>query len=113
MNPSLQLGAFVLCCVLWGCGGDGSEGSAADACASYCAKLDECGFSQISGPCLSTCESQAQTAASISGACAAAAEAEGRCIGALSCERLEDWADEVPDAPCQDEDAASNAACNP
>jgi hypothetical protein len=51
-------------------------------------------------------------AASISSACARAFDAEGQCIGGLTCERFEDWADETPDAPCQDEDAASATACN-
>jgi len=112
MKAALWLGAFVSYCVLLGCGGDDSASSAAQVCESYCAKLDECGYSQASGPCLSTCESQAQTAASISEACAAAAAAEGRCIADLSCERFDDWADGTPDAPCQAEDAASDAACN-
>ncbi len=112
MKAASRLGAFVLCGALWGCGGDDSGPSTAGVCEDYCAKLDECGYTQQSQDCPSFCESQAQTAASISGACAAAVAAEGRCIAGLSCERFQDWADDTPDAPCQAEDAASNSACN-
>lgn len=110
MKAASWLGAFVLCGALWGCGGDDSGSSASALCEDYCAKVDECGYSQAS--CLSSCEEDAQTAASISGACATAVAAEGRCIADLSCERFDDWVDDTPDSPCQAEDAASISACN-
>jgi len=113
MKTASWLAVCILCGALLGCGSDDAGSTAAGVCESYCAKLDECGYSQVSGPCQSTCESQAEMAAGISDACAAATEAEGRCIGALSCERFDDWAGDAPGAPCQAEDAASSAACNP
>lgn len=112
MKAATWLCAVALCGALAGCGDDGTGTSVAGVCESYCATLDECGYGLNSGPCQSTCESQAQTAASISSACGSAASAEGRCIGALSCEALEVWVDDGPDAPCQAEDAATDAACN-
>ncbi len=112
MNAATWLGAFVLCGALSGCGDDDAGSTVAGVCESFCATLDGCGYGLMSGPCQSECESDAQDAASISSACASAATAEGRCIGALSCEGLEAWIDDGPDAPCQAEDAATDAACN-
>jgi len=106
---------------LAGCGGSSSDDSGGGGtgdrsetvCESFCGTLSECGFGLMSGDCLSQCQSRSQTASGISSACRAAAEAEGRCVGALSCEELEDWIDEPPNYPCSAEDAAANAACNP
>jgi len=108
----LAIGAFS------GCGGDDSSGdgngaAASAVCEDFCATLEMCDLGLMSGPCLDVCQSGGMEAAAISGACVNASEAEGRCVAALSCDGLDRWREDGPDAPCQAEDAAADAACNP
>jgi hypothetical protein len=102
----LAIGAFSGC-------GDGNGGVANDACEGFCATLEMCGLGLVSGPCLDVCQTGGMEAAATSGACLNASEAEGRCVAALSCDGVDRWREDGPDAPCQAEDAAADAACNP
>ena len=94
-----------------GTGGSGNPSST--VCESFCGTLSECGYGLMSGDCLPQCQSRSQEASNISSACREAADAEGRCVGALSCEQLQDWIDEPPNYPCSAEDMAASVACNP
>ncbi|MGB5809762.1 MAG: hypothetical protein WBG86_04475 [Polyangiales bacterium] len=100
---------FVILALIASCGG---SSGAADACESFCATLDECGFGLFSGPCDTECAVAVQASAEVSNACANAFQAEGECVGALSCAQLEAWIDDTPDSPCVAEDAAVTAACS-
>ena len=121
MKLAALCGGLFLLGALAGCGGSssddsgagGSRGTSGTACESFCGTLSSCGYGLMSGDCLSQGQSQSQVASGISSACRAAADAQARCVGGLSCEQVEDWLDEPPNYPCSAEEAATDAACNP
>ena len=96
-----------------GGGAGGSRTPSGTPCEAFCGTLSECGFGLMSGDCLPQCQARSQAASDISSACRQAGDAEGQCVGGLSCEQLDDWIDEPPNYPCSAEDVAANAACNP